>query len=150
MPDDPQSSTFHDFLTDAHRLLGRAQECLQHLQLIGADADASTCLVITLEQLAAAARRHEQLEIGEFCTQLHERIKPDQCRNRLHEHALPLLQASLALLAWQLELIDPHTGTLSMDNHEQLELLEALRQSLAPSAAATASRTPSDAPARTH
>lgn len=150
MPDDPQNTTLHDFLTDAHRLLGRAQECLQHLQLIGADADASTCLVLTLEQLAIEAQRHKQAEIGGFCAQLQQRIEPEPCRNRLHEDALPLLHASLELLAWQLELIDPRTGTLSMDNHEQLQLLEALGQTLAPWAGTAAYRAHNNAPARTH
>lgn len=130
MPDTTADiSALPDFLVDAHVLLTRAQECLSHLDLIGEDADACDCLVSTLGTLAGQAQRHVQPQIADFCQQLRDRLAPEPSRNRLH-YALPTLQACLSLLAWQLELIDPHTGQLSLDNHEQLSLLSELETRL--------------------
>lgn len=126
MPDTTADiSALPDFLVDAHVLLTRAQECLSHLDLIGQDADACDCLVTTLGTLAGRAQQHAQPQIAEFCQQLRDRLAPEQSRNRLHS-ALPTLQACMSLLAWQLELIDPQTGQLCLDNHEQLSLLSEL------------------------
>lgn len=118
-------STLPDFLVDAHVLLSRAQECLSHLDLIGHDTDACDCLLTTLALLAQRAQAHAQPQIAEFCQQLCHQLEPEQSRHRLHS-ALPTLQACLSLLAWQLELIDPRTGLLFLDNHEQLGLLSEL------------------------
>lgn len=122
-------STLPDFLVDAHILLTRAEECLSHLDLIGQDADACDCLVTTLGTLAMRAYGQAQSQIAEFCQQLCERLEPEQSRNRLHS-ALPTLQACLSLVSWQLELIDPQTGQLFLDNHEQLALLSELETTL--------------------
>ena len=49
MPDTTADiSALPAFLVDAHVLLTRAQECLSHLDLIGADADACDCRVFDL------------------------------------------------------------------------------------------------------
>ena len=115
-------SALPDFLVDAHVLLSRAQECLSHLDLIGHDADACDCLFLTLGALAKRAQVQAQAQIADFCHQLCHLLEPQQCRMRLH-NALPTLQACLSLLAWQLELIDPGTGQLSLDTQEQTTLL---------------------------
>ena len=134
MPNDsPDMSTLEAFLDDAHRLLGQAQDCLQHFQLIGQDADASDCLINTLVSLRDRARSCAQAQVVEFCQQLCDRLEPAGNRNRLHGSALGTLEACLCLLAWQVELIDPFTGTLNLDNDEQQELLQHLDQVLASS-----------------
>lgn len=126
MPDTTANiSALPDFLIDAQVLLTRAQECLLHLDLIGHDADACDCLFLTLDALARRAHVQAQTQIAEFCHQLCHLLEPQQGRTRLH-NALPTLQACLSLLAWQLELIDPCTGQLSLDNHEQTALLGEL------------------------
>ncbi|MCS5516071.1 histidine kinase [Pseudomonas qingdaonensis] len=107
-------SALHDFQVDAHVLLTRAQECLSHLDLIGHDTDACDCLLNTLGTLAERAHLQTQTQIADFCRQLCHVLEPQQCRARLHA-ALPKLKACLSLLAWQLELIDPHTGQLNLD-----------------------------------
>lgn len=120
-----------EFLNDAHLLLGRAQECLQHFQLIGEDSDASDCLITTLASLRDKAAGSDQPQISQFCQQLCQRLEaPAHCKH-LHGSALGTLEACLCLLAWQVELIDPFTGTLNLDNEEQQELLQHLDEVLA-------------------
>lgn len=131
--DSPDTSALHAFLDDAHRLIGRAQECLHHFQLIGEDADASDCLIGTLASLQDKASAQGQAQIAGFCQQLCARLEPAGHRNRLHGAALGTLEACLCLLAWQVELIDPFTGVLNLDNEEQQELLQHLDQVLASS-----------------
>ncbi|MNL76207.1 hypothetical protein D3C87_2021320 [compost metagenome] len=43
----------------------------------------------------------------------------------LHDEALGALKDCLTLIAWQLELIDQTTGQLSLDDSEQVTLIEA-------------------------
>lgn len=130
--DSPDTSTLQAFLADAHALLNRAQECVQHFQLIGEDADASDCLIRTLATLMDKARARQQGQIADFCWLLCAVLEPDNRRNRLHGHALGIVQACLSLLAWQVELTDPFTGTLNLDTEEQQELLEQLEKVLDP------------------
>ncbi|MDD0976833.1 histidine kinase [Pseudomonas fontis] len=129
-------SSLHDFLSEAQVLLIRAQECLQHLELIGHDADACDCLLKTLASLVSQAKSHSQPQIAGFCEHLRQLLEPTECHDRLQDASLNALQACLVLVEWQLELIDPHTGKLSLDNQEQLELLDTLSATLkvAPSA----------------
>lgn len=130
--DSTDMSPLHDFLDDAHALLSRAHDCLQHFQLIGEDADASDCLIRTLRTLMEKAKPREQEQIAGFCQQLIALLEPSHRRNPLHGTALGILEACLSLLAWQVELIDPFTGTLNLDNEEQQELLEHLGKLLDP------------------
>lgn len=128
--DTPDTSTLQDFLDDAHQLLSRGQECLQHFRLIGEDADASHCLIHTLASLREKARIREQGQIADFCEQLCAVLDPAAHRNQLHGPALGILEACLCLLAWQVELIDPFSGTLNLDADEQGELLQSLETTL--------------------
>lgn len=121
-----------DFLGDAHQLLGRAQECVQHFQLIGEDTDASDCLMVTLVTLRERAEALHQAQIAGFTRQLLLRLEPADRRNRLHGKALGILEACLSLLAWQVELTDPFSGPLDLDTEEQDELLEHLDKALDP------------------
>ncbi|PWB33210.1 histidine kinase [Pseudomonas sp. SDI] len=123
-------SALHDFLTDAQVLLARAEECLHHLELIGHDADACDCLVATLGHLASQARAQEQVQIAEFCEHLRQLLEPPACRERLQRECLNTLHECLKLVAWQLELIDPHTGQLGLDRQEQMQLLHTLSNTL--------------------
>lgn len=128
--DTPDMTALQTFLGDAHPLLGRGQECLQHFRLIGEDADASHCLIHTLASLRDKARLCAQPQIGDFCAQLCAVLEPAEHRNQLHGPALGILEACLCLLAWQVELIDPCSGTLNLDAEEQRELLDSLQTTL--------------------
>lgn len=128
--DTPDMSALQDFLGDAHLLLGRGQECLQHFRLIGEDADASHCLIHTLASLRDKAQFVEQLQIADFCAALGALLDPIEHRKQLHGPALGILEACLCLLAWQVELIDPCSGALNLDAEEQRELLDSLGTAL--------------------
>lgn len=128
--DTPDLNALQDFLGDAHQLLGRGQECMQHFRLIGEDADASHCLIHTLASLRDKAQACKQMQIAGFCEQLCAVLDPVAHRNQLHGPALEILEACLCLLAWQVELIDPHSGALNLDAEEQQELLESLDATL--------------------
>jgi len=128
--DTPDLSTLQDFLGDAHQLLSRGQECLQHFQLIGEDADASHCLIQTLASLRDKAYTCKQVQIAGFCEQLCAVLDPVAHRKQMHGSALGILEACLCLLAWQVELIDPGSGTLNLDAEEQRELLDSLETTL--------------------
>ena len=93
--DTPDLSALQDFLGDAHLLLSRGQECLQHFRLIGEDADASHCLIHTLASLRDKAQSVEQLQIADFCAALCAALAPVEHRNRLHGAALGILEACL-------------------------------------------------------
>ncbi|GGU56547.1 hypothetical protein GCM10009504_11810 [Pseudomonas laurentiana] len=136
--DSPDTSVLQDFLIDAEVLLTKTQECLLHLELIGNDPDAIDCMVDTLGSLANRALTHDQPEIADFCLQLRLLLEPERDRNRLHGEALDVLSDCLTLLSWQLELIDPQTGLLSLDNQEQLELIGNLTTTLGPEKASRA------------
>ncbi|MDR0281484.1 MAG: hypothetical protein LBJ37_26790 [Paucimonas sp.] len=128
--DSPDVSALRVFLGDAQSLLNRAQECLQHFQLIGEDADASDCLIHTLASLSDKARGLGLTQIADFCSQLCALLAPVERRNHLHGAALAIIEACLSLLAWQVELIDPYDGTLNLDAEEQRELLQGLDNAL--------------------
>lgn len=130
--DDQWPSTLDEFKDVAQALLAKLDECLSHLELICNDPDAAQCLVATLERLTMAARALRLNEIAAFAHQLHDVLRAARPRNRLNGETLRALQQCLALLAWQLELIDPHTGQLSLDDDEQVALIGALVATIDP------------------
>ena len=111
--DTPDLNALQDFLGDAHQLLGRGQECMQHFRLIGEDADASYCLIHTLASLRDKAQACKQMQIAGFCEQLCAVLDPVAHRNQLHGPALEILEACLCLLAWQVELMRGDTSLLT-------------------------------------
>lgn len=120
------SSALQGFLLDAQTLLSKAQECLQHLELIGNDPDACHCLDQSLDLLAQQADTLGLLEVAHYARTLQQLLAP-ACRQRhLQGKTLTALAACLTLLAWQLELVDPLTGRLSLDSEEQHLLLNEL------------------------
>lgn len=120
------NGTLQDFLLDAQVLLSGAQECLQHLELIGNDPDACLCLDETLDTLAQRCDKLALSEVAQFTRTLQQLLAPACSRQHLEGAALPVLGACLTLLAWQLELLDPQTGRLGMDIEEQQALLNEL------------------------
>ena len=131
MPDDtPWSCALPDFLVDAQAMLTKLQECLTHLELICNDQDAADCLLRTLESLNQRAHDLSLAEVSAFCQQLQQLLGVAQPRHRLEGTTLIALNQCLTLLAWQLELIDPRTGQLSMDTDEQIALVQALAVSI--------------------
>lgn len=133
----PTAAALHDFLHDAQVLLGGAQECVQHLEMIGNDADACLCLEETLDTLAHRSAGLELNEVARFTRNLHRLVAPGCSQGQLACVALPALGACLTLLAWQLELLDPRTGSLGMDTDEQHQLLDELATLLGQPAAQT-------------
>jgi chemotaxis protein histidine kinase CheA len=115
-----------DFLQDAQVLLARSQECLQHLELIDNDADACHCLNETLDTLAQRADALGLVEVAHYTRTLQQLLAPACGQRHLHGEALPAVTACLTLLAWQLELVDTHSGRLDMDTEEQQQLLGEL------------------------
>jgi len=148
--DSMNSSVLQEFLADAQVLLTQAEECLQHLALIDNDPDACHCLNDTLATLVARARNLGLVEVASYSQQLQHLLETARSTESLPGSALPALKDCLTLLAWQLELIDPHTGRLSLDTEEQLELLDNLATALNPTstcASCTSTMTPCVHPA---
>ncbi|WP_085674838.1 MULTISPECIES: histidine kinase [unclassified Pseudomonas] len=122
--------TLQDFLLDAQVLLTQSQECLQHLELIANDPDACRCLNNALETLARRASALGLREVAHYASVLQQLLAPACQQQCLGHEALPTLNACLTLLAWQLELIDRHTGRLALDTCEQVTLLSELAAAL--------------------
>lgn len=121
-----------DFLVDAQALLNKLQECLTHLELICNDQDAADCLLRTLESLDQRALSLSLEPVAAFCQQLQQLLRVAKPRKRLEGDTLRALNECLTLLAWQLELIDPRTGQLTLDNDEQIALVQALAITIDP------------------
>lgn len=115
-----------DFLTDSQHLLNRADECLNHLELISDDTDAIECLLVTLQQIAGKADTAGLSSVGRFARQLRAPLSLANTVGCLLPKAQASLRQCLWLLSWQVELVDPRTGLLPLDDVEQQELLEAL------------------------
>ncbi|MDH0748677.1 hypothetical protein N5D61_20340 [Pseudomonas sp. GD03842] len=113
-----------DFLYDAQQLMTRAEECLTHLELIGDDKDAIECLLGTLQRIAGRADAASVQPIAGFARQLRYLLYFASAAGRLQPKALVSLRQCLSLLAWQVELVDPATGGLPLDDTEQRELLD--------------------------
>lgn len=132
------SGVLQDFLLDAQVLLTQAHECLQHLELIDNDPDACHCLSDTLATLVTRARLLGLVEVANYGQQLQHLLKTAHNPTHLPGSALPALEECLTLLAWQLELIDPCTGRLSLDTDEQVALLGNLAAALHPTSSCDA------------
>lgn len=117
-----------EFLLEAETLLAKSYECLSHLQLICNDQDAIDCLLSTLLKLANKADTLAIQAVSGFSRHIHGLLSQaqDHMPVDLHEQALDALKDCFTLMAWQLELIDSHTGKLSLDDHEQFTLINAL------------------------
>jgi len=115
-----------EFLVEAETLQTRMQECCQHLALIRNDRDAIDCMLVSLHKLAGRADVLGVRCMADFSRQLHGLLSQAPAPLNLHNDALLALQECLTLLAWQLELIDPYTGQLGLDDGEQTELIAAL------------------------
>jgi hypothetical protein len=113
------------FLSDSQTLMCRADECLSHLELISDDRDAMECLLTTLQQLARAADTHGVPAVCDFARHLHDLLDSALSDLQLPPKALPALKRCFVLMAWQLELIDPHSGSLTLDDSEERGLLDA-------------------------
>ncbi len=114
-----------EFLSDTQTLMCRADECLSHLELISDDGDAMECLLSTLHQLAGKADTHGVETVSGFARQLRYLLDFANAAGQWQPKALHALKRCFELMAWQLELIDPHTGSLALDDSEQRALLEA-------------------------
>ncbi|AHG41723.1 hypothetical protein N018_16550 [Pseudomonas syringae CC1557] len=132
----------HDqFLSTSQALLYKSEECLAHLELISNDEDAIGCLVTSLRKLAQEAQAASVPCIADFSRQLCQRLETGSQPHKLSREALLTVKNCLTLISWQVELLDPNTGELKMDNEEQHELLEKLASvSRSPASPADATR----------
>ena len=112
-----------DFLIEAQVLLTTAEECLTHLRLIHNDEDAIDCMVTTLSKLEKRAKALTITPIAGFCRTLRTLLRQARNLGTLHDQAVEILKDCFSLLAWQVELIDPTTGQLSLDDSEQEMLI---------------------------
>lgn len=117
---------YNEFVDQSRALLHRAQECVAHLEMIADDEDAIACLQASLLNLADKATGASQGTIAGFTGQLQHRLGLQLNDNGLNARAIDTLRQCLDLLAWQLELIDPYTGELALDDEEQCVLLDRL------------------------
>lgn len=115
-----------DFFDESQLLLSTCQECLAHLEMISNDKDAVECLLGTLFKLAETADNALVPRTAGFARQLRKLLTVTYPGKSLTDDALQTLEHCLTLLAWQLELIDPYTGQLLLDDAEQKELLDKL------------------------
>ncbi|WP_296257068.1 MULTISPECIES: hypothetical protein [unclassified Pseudomonas] len=113
-----------DFFSETHHMVDRADECLSHLELIGDDKDAIECLLGTLQLIAGKADAAALPSIAGFARQLRHLLYAASVGGRLLPKALEALRECLSLLSWQVELVDPFTGLLPLDDSEQQLLLE--------------------------
>ncbi|KAA0983216.1 hypothetical protein FQ192_30265 [Pseudomonas sp. ANT_J12] len=127
MPNDHKEGAqrLPEFLVEAETLLAKSEECLSHLQLISNDTDAIDCMLSSLLKLANKADALALEAVSEFSLHIHGLLNHAQHHMALHEQALEALKDCFTLMAWQLELIDPATGQLSLDDSEQALLIEA-------------------------
>ncbi|TDV72122.1 hypothetical protein [Pseudomonas sp. LP_7_YM] len=124
---DEWQQTPGDFLSEAYPLVSRADECLSHLELIRDDRDAIDCLLDTLRQIAGKADVAAVPSIASFARQIRHLLHGASVAGPLLPNTLVCLRQCLCLLSWQVELVDPLTGLLPLDDSEQKELLEHLR-----------------------
>jgi hypothetical protein len=113
------------FLSDSQTLMCRADECLSHLELISDDRDAMECLLSTLQHLAREADTHGIATVCGFARQLHDLLDSATAARQLPPKALPALKRCFVLMSWQLELIDLRSGSLTLDDSEERDLLNA-------------------------
>ena len=113
-----------EFLSDAQTLLARAEECLAHLELISDDKDAIEGLLDSLQKIAGEADRAQVAPVAGFARQLRYLLYFAHAAARIHPVTLESLRCCFSLLAWQIELIDPDTGQLLLDEQEPKQLLE--------------------------
>lgn len=115
-----------EFLAEAERLLAKSEDCLNHLHLISNDEEAIQCLRDSLLTLANITYARDVEPLSDFARCVHEVL--DRSRNSmdLGQQVLLALKDCLTLMAWQLELVDPTSGQLNMDESEQSLLLDAL------------------------
>ena len=117
----------HDlFLSQSQTLLQRSEDCVAHLEMITDDEDAITCLQATLLGLTEKAAGASLGDMAAFIDQLRQRLAQLVKANGLGLEAIGALRHCLGLLAWQLELVDPHTGELPQDDDDQQHLLARL------------------------
>ncbi len=131
----PFCEALRGFRERAQKRLNRAEDCLQHLELIENDPDACRCLDAALSDLAHDAQRLGLLEVAHFTTSVQQILAPCCQGACLHRATLRITAACLRLLAWQLELLDTHTGRLDLDAGEQFVLLGELANAARPSLA---------------
>jgi hypothetical protein len=112
------------FLEESQMLLSKCQECVAHLELISDDKDAVDCLLGTLFKLSETAENALIPCTAQFARQLRAVLCVAYPKVSLTDEALKTLEHCLTLLAWQLELIDPQSGQLLLDDSEQTELLD--------------------------
>jgi len=121
-----------ELLAEAETLLAKSEDCLNHLHLISNDEEAIQCLRDSLLKLANITHARALEPLSDFARRVHEVLEPSRSAIELDQQVLLALKDCLTLMAWQLELVDPASGQLNMDDSEQSLLLDALSLQLDP------------------
>ncbi|AKA23416.1 hypothetical protein [Pseudomonas chlororaphis] len=130
--DDKEWHLPSDFLLEAETLLAKSVECLNHLNLIKNDRDAIDCMLATLLKLAEKTDALALRCTAEFSRQVHALLDHSHSYPDMNEQILGTLGDCFTLMAWQLELVDPVTGQLNLDDNEQATLIESLAVQIDP------------------
>ncbi|MDZ5602283.1 histidine kinase [Pseudomonas sp. RP23018S] len=128
--DGAKDSSLRTFQQDAERLLAVADDCMAHLHLITNDPDACRCLNTALAALVSRSALAGVDEVTRHAEHLRHLLSGAFQQRRLAGPVLPCAQACLTLLAWQLELLDPQTRRVDLDDQEQRRLLDDLASAL--------------------
>ncbi|OLF52351.1 hypothetical protein [Pseudomonas chlororaphis] len=130
--DDKEWHPSPDFLLEAEALLAKSVECLNHLNLIKNDRDAIDCMLSTLLKLAEKTDTLALRSTAEFSRQVHALLDYSHAHPDMNQQILDTLGDCFTLMAWQLELVDPVTGQLNLDDNEQVTLIESLAVQIDP------------------
>ncbi|MGE7956598.1 hypothetical protein ACQKQA_08345 [Pseudomonas sp. NPDC089530] len=141
--DDKEWHLSSDFLLEAEALLAKSVECLNHLNLIRNDQDAIDCMLSTLLKLAEKTDALALCCTAEFSRQVHALLDHSHPYPDMNEQLLGTLRDCFTLMAWHLELVDPITGQLNLDNNEQATLIESLAVQIDPQHAPLSCQPPS-------
>lgn len=119
-----------EFLIEAERLLVKSEDCLNHLQLIKNDRDAIDCMLGNLLKLGKKAEAQAIRGLSELSLHIHDLLEQSHAPMDLDEQFLKALKECFILMAWQLELIDPVTGQLDLDENEHTDLMRVLAEQI--------------------
>ncbi|NWB84320.1 histidine kinase [Pseudomonas gingeri] len=126
----PRQLSARQSLMDSRTRMIDIQECLDHLELIPCDVDATQCLARHIRWLALSADTALLASTNGFCLELYNLINTPRFDKKMNDTTLQTLKKCCNLLAWQLELTNPRTGILHMDRREEIILLSELKKSL--------------------
>ncbi|MFF7709297.1 hypothetical protein [Pseudomonas sp. NPDC007930] len=111
--------------------LTQLHDCLDHLALLNGDDEAASALRYALVRLHATAQASGLAGVAQFAAAVALALAASPSPWHQDGNSRGVLRQCLDLMAWQVELADPTTGELNLDQQEQQQLLTELRDTLA-------------------